>query len=332
MMPDAAPILEVRDLSLDFGTPRGRLHALREVGFTVPRGRIVGVVGESGCGKSTLAYSLIGLLPANAAVVSGTIDFEGRDLRRLSASEMRTLRGQSISMIFQDPMTALNPVTTIGRQMIEIQYRDKRSTAAKRACAAAMLKTVGIPDAESRLSGYPHHFSGGMRQRICIAMALLMRPSLLIADEPTTALDATLEVQIINLLRKLQQEIGCSIVFVSHHLGAVASLCDDIVVMYAGEVIEQGSVRDIFRHPAHPYTRALFACDPGRIKQKTRHLPTIAGDLPDLVDVPVGCIFKGRCPQVFDRCDTEHPGDYAASGAGHVARCHLLDQPDGRTV
>jgi peptide/nickel transport system ATP-binding protein len=324
-MTEPEPILKVRHLSLDFGTPRGRVHALRDVFVEVPKGRIVGVVGESGCGKSTLAYSLIRLLPANAEIVTGEIEFEGQDLLKLSDRQMRDVRGRRMSMIFQDPMTALNPVTTIGRQMIEIQYRDDASAAEKRALAVQMLETVGIPDAESRLSAYPHHFSGGMRQRICIAMALLVEPSLLLADEPTTALDATLEVQIINLLKKLQQDIGCSIVFVSHHLGTVAELCDDVVVMYAGEVIEQGPVRDIFHRPSHPYTQALLECDPGRIKTKTRHLPTIPGELPNLIDLPVGCIFKNRCPKVFERCHRDHPGDYAAPGEGHFARCHLLD-------
>ncbi len=215
---------------------------------------------------------------------------------------------------------------------MEIQYRDDIATAEKRRRAIAMLETVGIPDAESRLDSYPHHFSGGMRQRICIAMALLVEPSLLIADEPTTALDATLEVQIINLLKKLQRDIGCSIVFVSHHLGTVAELCDDVVVMYAGEVVERGPVRDIFRRPAHPYTQALLECDPGRIREKTRHLPTIPGELPNLIDVPDGCIFKGRCPKAFGRCDHDHPGDYDAAGEGHAARCHLLDPREGETA
>lgn len=325
-------LLEVRNLSIDFGTPRGRVHALRDVQLTVPRGRIVGIVGESGCGKSTLANSLMLLMPGNADIVSGEILFEGRDLLKLSQSGIRDLRGRRISMIFQDPMTALNPVTTIGRQMTEIQYRDTASAEEKRRRAVRMMETVGIADAESRLSAYPHHFSGGMRQRICIAMALLMRPALLIADEPTTALDATLEVQIIDLLKELQRSLGCAIVFVSHHLGTVAELCDEVVVMYAGEVIEQGPVREIFHNPAHPYTQALFECDPGRIKQKTRALPTIPGEIPNLISVPQGCIFQARCPKKSERCERHHPRDYAASGRGHRARCHLLDDKEGRAA
>ena len=321
-------ILEVKDLSLDFGSPRGRVHALRAVDLTVPKGKIVGIVGESGCGKSTLAYSIIRLLAQNAEIVGGEILFEGQDLRTLTDAQMRGLRGRRMSMIFQDPMTALNPVLSIEQQMIEIQYRESGSNAEKRKRAVEMLGKVGIPDPESRLGAYPHQFSGGMRQRICIAMALLVEPALILADEPTTALDATLEVQIINLLKRLQEDVGCSILFVSHHLGTVAELCDEVVVMYAGEAVEVGSVRDIFRNPSHPYTQALLECDPGRIKEKTRHLPTIPGEVPNLVDLPGGCIFRDRCPHAWDRCAEEHPRNYAATGERHLARCHLLDKAD----
>ncbi len=319
------PLLSVRNLSLDFGTPRGRLHALRNVSFDILKGRIIGIVGESGCGKSTVAHSLVHLLPANADITGGEVAFEGVNLLKLPPNAIRAIRGQRIAMVFQDPMTALNPVTSVGQQMTEIQYRQAISKAEKRRRAAAMLERVGIADAASRLDAYPHHLSGGMRQRLCIAMALLTRPALLIADEPTSALDATLEMQIIGLLRDLQRGLGCSVVFVSHHLGTVAELCDDVVVMYAGEVVEQGAVRDIFRHPAHPYTQALFNCDPGRIKQKTRTLPTIPGELPNLRQVPGGCIFKARCPKAFARCGHEHPPAYLAAGEQHRARCYLLD-------
>ncbi|MFW5970161.1 MAG: ABC transporter ATP-binding protein [Halofilum sp. (in: g-proteobacteria)] len=319
-------VLEVRDLSLDFGSPRGRVHALRNVNLEVPRGRIVGLVGESGSGKSTLAVATIGLLAGNAEVIGGEILFEGRDILKMSERELRSIRGRRAAMIFQDPMTALNPVRSIGTQMVDIQYREEISTAEKRKRAAEMLARVGIPDAESRLEAYPHQFSGGMRQRICIAMALLVEPALLLADEPTTALDATLEVQIIQLLRTLQQEIGCSILFVSHHLGTVAELCDDAVVMYAGEVVERGPIAEVFRNPGHPYTRALLECDPGRIKEKTRHLPTIPGEVPDTLHIPPGCVFRDRCPRAFDRCVRENPPEYGTGDErGHLARCHLLD-------
>jgi len=329
-MATPANVLEVRNLSLDFGSPRGRVHALRDVSLTVPRGRIVGVVGESGSGKSTLAIACMGLLAANAEVVGGEILFEGRDIVGMGDRELRAIRGRRMSMIFQDPMTALNPVRSIATQMIDIQYRDRLSHAAKRQRAVDMLARVGIPDAERRLHSFPHEFSGGMRQRICIAMALLVEPALLLADEPTTALDATLEVQIIELLKNLQAEIGCSILFVSHHLGTVADLCDDVVVMYAGEVVEQGMVREIFQHAAHPYTQALLECDPGRIREKTRHLPTIPGDVPDIVQVPSGCIFRGRCRHAFGRCADETPASHRCPGqTGHRARCHLLAPEEG---
>ena len=323
-------VLEVRDLSLDFGSPRGRVHALRNVSLTVPRGRIVGVVGESGSGKSTLAVATIGLLAGNAEVVGGEILFEGRDILKMSERELRAIRGRRASMIFQDPMTALNPVRSVATQMIDIQYRDEVPEREKRQRAVAMLGRVGIPDPESRIDGFPHQFSGGMRQRVCIAMALLSEPALLLADEPTTALDATLEVQIIGLLRRLQQEIGCSILFVSHHLGTVAELCDDVAVMYAGEVVEHGTVREIFQQPGHPYTRALIECDPGRIAEKTRHLPTIPGDVPDAIHLPSGCIFHQRCPHAYARCNEEVPREYPAAGSeAHCARCHLLDPAEG---
>lgn len=318
-------LLDVRGLSLDFGSPRGRIHALRDVSLSVPPGRIVGVVGESGCGKSALAFAIIRLLAENAMITKGEIRLEGQNLLELSPRQMRDIRGRRMSMIFQDPMTSLNRVLSVGQHMVDIQYRDKITQAEKRRRATEALSRVGIPDAESRLRDYPHQFSGGMRQRICIAMAMLVEPALLLADEPTTALDATMEVQIVHLLKNLQAELGCSVLFVSHHLGTVAELCDDVVVMYAGEVVERGSVRDIFKRPGHPYTQALLECDPGRIREKTRHLPTIPGSLPDLVQVPQGCIFKARCPYVFDRCHHERPPHYPVA-AGHTASCHLLDE------
>jgi len=325
---EAAALLDIRHLSLDFGSARGRVHALRDVSASVPRGRVVGVVGESGSGKSTLAYSVLGLLAGNAEVTGGEVLFQGENLLALDAARMRAIRGQRMSMIFQDPMTALNPVRSIGTQMVDIQYRATVASGEKRQRAARMLGKVGIPDPESRLTAFPHQFSGGMRQRICIAMALLAQPALLLADEPTTALDATLEVQIIELLKGLQAEIGCSILFVSHHLGTVAELCDDVVVMYAGEVVEQGTVRDIFQHPGHPYTQALLECDPGRIREPTRYLPTIPGDVPDLMQIPAGCVFRERCAHAFERCARQAPPPYAApGGAGHRARCHLRDEP-----
>ncbi|MDK1492944.1 ABC transporter ATP-binding protein [Sinorhizobium sp. 7-81] len=320
----APPLLEIRGLNLDFGSPRGRIHALRNVSLDVRATQVMGVVGESGSGKSTLAYTVMGLLAENAEITGGSIAFDGHDLRKVSPAARRKLLGDRLSMIFQDPMTALNPVLTIESQMIAIQHHQGGSPGEKRTRAIDMLKRVGIPDSQSRIGAYPHQFSGGMRQRICIAMALLVKPALLIADEPTTALDATLEVQIIHLLKELQQEIGFSVLFVSHHLGAVAEFCDRVAVMYAGEVVEQGAVREIFHNPAHPYTRALLACDPGRIRERTRSLPTITGEVPSLLGSRQGCIFRDRCPHAFSRCVEENPVEYHLRTT-QVARCHLLD-------
>jgi peptide/nickel transport system ATP-binding protein len=265
----------------------------------------------------------MGLMPTNA-VVGGGIRFGDIDLRTLRPSAYRALRGDRISMVFQDPMTSLNPVRSIGDQMTDIQYRDGGSKAEKRRKAADILRKVGIPDPERQLDRYPHSFSGGMRQRIVIAMGILGRPELLIADEPTTALDVTMEAQIVQLLRQVRGEVNGSILFISHNLGLIAELCDHVVVLYAGEVVEEGSVRDIFHRARHPYTQALLECDPARIGEVQRELPTIPGDVPNLLKAPTGCVFTPRCPKAFDRCPVERPADYAI-GPGHLARCHLLD-------
>src|SRR5262245_5080641 len=316
-------VLSIRDLSVDFLTPRGPVHALRRVSVDVPRGSIVGIVGESGSGKSTLSLATIGLLAPNAVVRSGQVLFNGADLLTMSPGQLRDLRGRRMSMVFQDPMTSLNPVLSIGTQMVDIQYRDRGGRAEKRRKAAELLRRVGIPDPERRLDHHPHEFSGGMRQRIAIAMGLLGSPELLIADEPTTALDVTMEAQIIHLLRQLRQEFKGSILFISHNLGLIAELCDYVVILYAGEVVEQGTVHDIFHRPQHPYTEALLVCDPARIDAVRRELPTIPGDVPNLLDVPSACVFAPRCPKAFDRCRIERPVDHAVGGT-HAARCHLV--------
>ena len=315
-------VLEVRGLNVEFSTARGPLEALRNVDLDVPAASVVGVVGESGCGKSTLAGAVIRLLAENTRITSGAVRFEGRDLLKASAAEMRAIRGERISMVFQDPMTSLNPVLSIGTQMVDIQYRRVRSREEKSARAVEMLRRVGIPDAERRMGHYPHQFSGGMRQRIAIAMALETEPALLIADEPTTALDATLEVQIIHRLKELQSSMGCAILFISHHLGVIAELCDHVIVMYGGEVVERGTVRDIFHRPGHPYTEKLLECDPARIAQRSRALPTIPGDVPDLVALSKGCIFAPRCPRVVEVCGSLAPPEVRLA-EGHGARCHL---------
>ncbi len=314
-------VLEVRDLSVSFRTGRGVVRALRHVDMAVPRNKIVGIVGESGCGKSTLINSVLRLLAANAVVGdSSTVLFRGDDVLRMNDRQLRAMRGQKISMVFQDPMTALNPVISIGTQMADILYRLDMTAAGKRERAADMLAQVGIPDPMRRLDDYPHQFSGGMRQRICIAMALMMNPALLIADEPTTALDVTLEAQIIHLMKDLRARFECSMLFVSHNLGLIAELCDEVVVMYAGEVVEQGEVHDLFHRAKHPYTQMLLECDPARIEKASRALPTIQGSVPDLIDLPRGCIFGPRCPKRYEPCDASPPGTYGVN-AIHSARC-----------
>ena len=319
------PVLSIRDLSLDFETPPGPVHALRKVSLDVPRNHIVGIVGESGSGKSTVIAAAMRLLANNAVIRGGEVIFNGRDVLGMSQEELRALRGEEIAMVFQDPMTSQIPVLTVGRQMTDIQYRRRNvSMAEKRNLAVEMMRRVGISDPEERLAQHPHQFSGGMRQRIAIAMALLMNPQLLIADEPTTALDVTMEAQIIHLLRELKESFEGSILFVSHNLGLIAELCDYVVVMYAGEVVEQGSVEDLFYRASHPYTQALLECDPARIEDATPVLPTIPGDVPDLHIVPRGCVFAPRCPRAVARC-REEPAQIATIGAGHRARCHLLD-------
>ena len=321
-------LLDIKNLSVEFATNRGQLKALRDVALTVPNEKIVGLVGESGCGKSTVIFSILNLMAENATITGGQINFEGRNLLELSPGQLRDLRGDRISMVFQDPMTSLNPVLSIDTQMIDIQFRSSINKAKKRKRAADMLSHVGIPDAAQRLKSYPHHFSGGMRQRIAIAMALLAKPALLLADEPTTALDATLEAQIVHRLRQLQKDLSCSILFVSHHLGLIAELCDQVVVMYAGQVVEAGDVRDIFHRASHPYTQALLECDPARIEVKTRNLPTISGDIPDLVNLPSGCIFENRCSKKLEKCGTSPPLNYQISPS-HSASCFLLGQGGG---
>ena len=318
------PVLSVKNLSIDFLTPSGPVHALREVNLSVPQNRIVGIVGESGSGKSTVASAVMRLLANNADVRTGEIEFEGRDILAMSESELRTVRGEEIAMVFQDPMTAQTPVLSIGQQMIDIQYRRSLSIKEKRQKAIDMLTRVGIPDPSDRMDQYPHQLSGGMRQRISIAMSLMMSPKLLIADEPTTALDVTLEAQIIHLFRELRKSFDGSIIVVSHNLGLIAELCDEVVVMYAGEVVERATVDDIFYRAAHPYTQALLDCDPARLDELTEKLPTITGDVPDLQGIPAGCIFASRCDQKLQRCTSKRP-PLVTITESHDVRCHLLN-------
>lgn len=319
------PLLQIRNLDVEFDTDRGPVRALRGISFDVPRGRVVGVVGESGSGKSTVIWSIARLLSGNGRIAGGEILFDGRNLRDLDDESLRAFRGRQASIVFQDPMTSQIPVKSYQQQILDILYRDRnRSRAQKIDHAVAMMRRVGIPDPEQRIGQFPHQFSGGMRQRMAIAMAMLMSPQLLMADEPTTALDVTMEAQIIHLLRRLQAETQTTIILVSHNLGLVAELCDDVVVMYAGEVVERGPIRAVYARPAHPYTQALIECDPARLSARGRYLPTIPGDLPDIRVAQGGCIFAARCSKAFDRCRAEAPAAHLLSD-GHDARCHLLD-------
>lgn len=320
-------LLEIKNLNVDFKTPRGRVKVLRDINFTATRGKIIGIVGESGSGKSTVIWAMTQLLAGNAVVNSGEILFDGENVLDFNAEQLKGYRGEKASIVFQDPMTSQIPVRSYAQQMVDIAYRrSDMSMKDKLELAIKMLRHVGIPDPEQRINQYPHQFSGGMRQRAGIAMALQMSPLMLIGDEPTTALDVTMEAQIIHLLRELQQETHATLMIVSHNLGLIAELCDEVVVMYAGEVIEKGGVRQIFHNAQHPYTQALLDCDPARVLERTQYLPTIPGDLPDLHNVPEGCIYAGRCSKASAHCLKVSPLLYEV-GEGHQANCHLLD-PD----
>jgi len=310
-------LLQVRGLRLDAPTPRGPAHILRGVDLDIGAGRIVGVVGESGSGKSSLALALLRLLP-DSVRVSGHAVMDGTDLAALPEAAMGAWRVQRIAMIFQDPATALNPLLTVGTQLADVLRRRAPglSRAALRTQAEAALRRVEIADPARRLRAYPHELSGGMRQRVMIAMGLLAQPSLLLADEPTTALDATVEAGIIALFRGLRAELGGSILFISHDLGLVADLCDDIAVLYGGLVVEAGPAAAVTGAPAHPYTAALLACT----LDGAGRLPSIPGDVPDPVAEPPGCIFAPRCPLAEARCEGE-PQALRAVGAGHTVAC-----------
>ncbi len=318
-------LVEIRDLSVRFRTDRGVAEALRHVSLDLPRGRTIGIVGESGSGKSTLAAALLRLLPANLDRLDGSITFEGRDLLALPAAETQALRGTRFAMVFQDPMTALNPVFTIGNQLVEFQ-RAKRPFAPTdelRQRARAMLARVGIADPVRRFGDYPHEFSGGMRQRVMIAAALLTEADLLIADEPTTALDPTIEAQIVALMGELHRETGNSMMLISHDLGLISQLADDVAVLYAGTVVETGPMAEVFRRPLHPYTRALIACEISEEVRRGDRLASIPGDVPDVTRVPAGCVFADRCPDAVPACRDAVPA-LRAFGPERRAACSRL--------
>jgi peptide/nickel transport system ATP-binding protein/oligopeptide transport system ATP-binding protein len=322
MLDGPAPVLEVSDLRTVFATRDGTVHAVNGVSFSIAPGELVGVVGESGSGKSVTMMSLMGLLPSPPAMVTGgSILYQGRDIRKMSPRELRALRGGGIGFVFQDPMTSLNPVFTVGYQLVEpIRVHLGLSKAAARARAAELLALVGIPDARARLDDYPHQFSGGMRQRVMIAMALSCDPKLLIADEPTTALDVTIQAQILEIVRELRHRLGMGIVWITHDLGLVAGIADRVMVMYAGLVVEHGPVSAIFSDPQHPYTRALLGTVPNVAGPRERRLRTIEGQPPILMAEPGYCPFSARCRHVFNRCRTENPPRIPVGG-GHDVAC-----------
>ena len=299
----AGPELQVEALSVAITTPAGQLNAVSGVSFSVAPGETLCLVGESGCGKTLTALSILGLLPANATVSARAITFRGRDLRTLDARALSDVRGDRIAMIFQDPMTSLNPVYTIGNQLIET-YRRHRGGSARAAWARAeyLLQRCGVSQPAVRLRQYPHELSGGLRQRMMIAMALMCEPTLIIADEPTTALDVTIQAQIMALLKDLQHEFGMALVLITHDLGVVAQVADRVAVMYAGEVIETGTAFDFSRQPLHPYTRGLLACVPSGYRAETRRLGTIAGLVPTMIGAKRGCSFRNRCDFAITAC------------------------------
>ena len=302
------PLLSLRHLVTAFDTDEGYLRAVDDVSFDVLPGRTLGIVGESGCGKSVTSLSIMRLVPSPPGFIEGgEALFEGRDLLQLREAEMCRLRGDDIGMVFQEPMTSLNPVYTVGSQIVEaIRLHQRVSRRAAKARAIELLDLVGIPAPSERIDSYPHTLSGGMRQRVMIAMALACQPRLLIADEPTTALDVTIQAQILDLLRSLQEEFGMSIIFISHDLGVMAEFAHEIAVMYAGKIVEQAKTNDLFRTPRHPYTRGLLRSLPSA-RNRGERLPTIAGLVPDLRALPTGCRFQDRCELATDACRTDEP-------------------------
>jgi peptide/nickel transport system ATP-binding protein len=318
-------LLKVTNLSLDYISPQGVVHALNGVDLSLGRSQLLGIVGESGSGKSTLAYSLIRLLPRNAVYRSGEVVFDGMSMLELAEDSLKGIRGKRISMVFQDPMTSLNPLFKVKDQIGRVLelHRGVNKAEARR-LALEYLKAVELPDPEQVLDSYPFQLSGGMQQRVMIAMALSTRPDLIIADEPTSAVDATIQAQILELLSRLRREHEFSMLFITHSLDVVSAVCDSIAVMYSGSVVETGSVSEIFSSPKHPYTQALFSAIP-RPRSSTveeKKLKSISGSPPDLLSLPTGCKFHPRCPFAFDRCVTEDPA-FRQVGPGHEVACHL---------
>ena len=321
-------VLEIKNLCSYFFTEKGVVPAVDGVSITVPKGKIIGIVGESGCGKSMTAKSVMGLLKYPGKVVSGEIMLGDVDLSKLKDRQLRQVCGKDVTMIFQEPMTSLNPVLKVGRQVREaLLTHDKTITKAEaRQRVLEIFEKVGISEPEKRYESYPHQLSGGLRQRVMIAMAMVCKPKLLIADEPTTALDVTIEAQILQLMKQLRDETGMSVVIITHNLGVVAELCDYVYVMYTGKIMEQAETYELFDHSAHPYTKGLMASIP-RIGANAERLYTIPGVVPNLLHLPQGCAFSTRCPYATDRCRTEKPELYDVV-EGHASRCFRCEKEE----
>ncbi|MEZ6186484.1 MAG: ABC transporter ATP-binding protein [Planctomycetota bacterium] len=320
-------LLELRDLRTYFDTDRGTVKAVDGVNLSIGKGKTLGIVGESGCGKSVTAYSIMRLIPdPPGRIAGGQIVFDGKDLASLDEADMRKIRGNRISMIFQEPMTSLNPVYTVGDQISEaIQLHQHKDSDEAWELALDMLKQVGIPAAEERIHNYPHEMSGGMKQRVMIAMALVCRPALLIADEPTTALDVTIQAQILDILRRLQAEIGMSIWFITHDLGVVAEMAHEVAVMYCGKVIERADVKTLYKSPRHPYTLGLFKSLPQGTHQSGKRLETIEGAVPNPLDLPPGCRFAPRCSHAIEDCTRAEP-KLVPCEDGHLVACIRVER------
>ena len=313
--------LKIEHLSSGFFTERGYVPAVDDVSLAIPKGQVVGVVGESGCGKSMIARSVMGLLKYPGKITGGSIRLAGRELTALSERQMQAVRGRDVAMIFQEPMTSLNPVVPVGKQMREaLLLHEKMDRAAAKAEVLKMLEKVGISEPEKRYNAYPHELSGGLRQRVMIAMAMICRPKLLIADEPTTALDVTIEAQILRLIRSLSRETGMSVLLISHNLGVIAQMCDTVYVMYAGKIVEQADALTLFDQRSHPYTRGLMNSVISLDRENPRRLLAIGGVVPNLLHLPAGCAFCPRCPNATARCRTDRP-ELMELAPGHMCRC-----------
>ncbi len=321
-------ILDIKNLVTSFDVEEDRIRAVDDVSFHVKKGKTLGLVGESGCGKSVTSLSVMRLLPKPSGIIEeGSILFKDTDITKLSPDHMHEIRGNHISMIFQEPMTALNPVHRIGKQLMEVfrLHFSHMNNDEMLNESLKMLQKVGIPDPEKRLNEYPHQLSGGMRQRVMIAMALACKPDILIADEPTTALDVTIQAQILDLIIELQKDTGMSVIFITHDLGVIAQICDEVVVMYAGHIVEKAEVIELFKHASHPYTKGLLQSIPRLFDQRKVKLNTIEGVVPGLNELPVGCRFQNRCTEVMEICKKEIPPDIRINDH-HYAKCFLYKQ------